>query len=326
MRHIAGESQEELRRTTSPEPVPDPAVDPSGALTVQDVSTLQRVAGNRAVASLMRSMVARDAHDGEGDAAATADQAPAPAATVQEEPELDPATDRGAVPDQAAARPKFDLAGGQTILTKAFGGIKAIVPGKIQLLDQAEFQAAYDKIYGAGDYSWDKYVKPKYGSLNGFAYQGTNYINKASAGLHTIVHEMLHNNCAADFIDVVGSRFNEGATEVLTKKACALFDEPAPTTYPGESPVVQEALDNGLPMVDLEQAYLSGGAKTKIADWVDAHCVLSWAKFKAQFEAGNWAAAKAGLAVKSLSSDKAPDGAGAGDLAPVGAGAGSQSG
>jgi hypothetical protein len=89
---------------------------------------------------------------------------------------------------------------------------------------------------------------------------------------------------------------------------------------------VQEALDNRLPLADLEQAYLVGGAKTKVAAWVDSHCVLSWAKFKERFEAGNWAAAKAGLALKNLSSEKAPDGAGAGDLAPVGAGSGSQSG
>ena len=325
MRHIAGEIEEEARRSTGPSPTTEPAVDPSGALTLDDVSTLQRVAGNRAVAGLMRSrspldLIAREPTDG------GAPGATAPAA-AHGEPELAPATDRGAVPDHSTpARPKFDLAGGQTILTKAFSGIRTIVPGKIQVLDAADFQAAYDKIYGAGDYSWAKYVMPKYGGLNGFAYEGTSYINKASAGLHTIVHEMLHNNTAADFIGVVGSRFDEGATEILTQKACALFDEPAPTLYPGENPVVQEALDNGLPLADLEQAYLVSGAKTKIADWVDSHCVLSWAKFKEQFEAGNWAAAKAGLALKNLSSDKAPEGAGAGDLAPVGAGSGSQSG
>ena len=58
---------------------------------------------------------------------------------------------------------------------------------------------------------------------------------------------MLHNNCASDFIGVVGSRFNEGATEILTQMACGLFDEPAPVCYPGESPCVQAALDSGLP-------------------------------------------------------------------------------
>ena len=164
---------------------------------------------------------------------------------------------------------------------------------------------------------------PKYGSLNGFAYEGVNYINKASAGLHTIVHEMLHNNCAADFIGVVGSRFNEGATEILTQVACAGFGVDAPVCYPGESPVVQAVLDAGLPLADLEQAYLVGGAQTLIADWIQANCILGWPQFKALMEAQNWAAARAGLAPK----------AGAGDLAPgampgdeSGAGSGSMTG
>ena len=74
-----------------------------------------------------------------------------------------------------------------------------------------------------------------------------NYINRASAGLHTIVHEMLHNNTAADWRGVVGSRWDEGTTEVLTQEACAKVAEPAPVCYPGESPVVREAIAQGLP-------------------------------------------------------------------------------
>lgn len=225
--------------------------------------------------------------------------------TTAQEGGVAPAKERGKTPQHPAPhRPGFDLAGGQEILTKAFGDIKKVVPGSIEVLDQAAFEKAYDKIYGAGDYSWAKYVKPKYGSLNGFAYQGTNYINKASAGLHTIVHEMLHNNAAADWVGVVGSRWNEGTTEVLTKKACKLFNEPAPTCYPGESPVVEVALRHGLPEKDLEDAYFTGGAQEKVADWVDKHCVLSWAEVKAKLEANEWAAAKAGLAKKPAQSSK----------------------
>ena len=63
-----------------------------------------------------------------------------------------------------------------------------------------------------------------------------NYINTGSAGLHTVVHEMLHNNTAADWTDFVGSRFNEGTTEVLTQEACAKLKVDAPVCYPGESP------------------------------------------------------------------------------------------
>jgi len=45
---------------------------------------------------------------------------------------------------------------------------------------------------------------------DGFAYR------HGSAGLHTVVHEMLHNNAASDWIPAVGSRFNEGTTEIHT--------------------------------------------------------------------------------------------------------------
>ncbi len=192
----------------------------------------------------------------------------------------------------------MDLASGEAVLKNAFGSMKTIVPGKIQILAPAAFQEAYDKIYGAGDYSWDKYVKPKYGSLNGFAHDGMNYINTGSAGLHTVVHEMLHNNCASDWIPAVGSRFNEGTTEILTQVACAKLNVEAPVCYPGESPCVQAALDAGLPLADLEAAYLNGGAKEKVADWVDKNCKENWAAVKGYMEANDWAAAKAALAKK----------------------------
>jgi hypothetical protein len=282
---------------------------------------LQRLVGNRATAAVLR------APDG-----GTATETAAPGATTTTEgappqPDVAPLAERGTEAGHPPpARPTFDLAGGEQILTGAFGSIKKIVPGRIEVLEQADFQAAYDKIYGKTDWSWEKYVKPTYGGLNGFAHDGTNYINKASAGLHTIVHEMLHNNCAADFVNVVGSRWNEGTTEVLTKVACAAVNEPAPTTYPGESPVVQVAIDSGLPLSDLEDAYLVGGAKRLIADWADANCVLSWAKIKALMEAHDWAAAKAGLAPKASTAkaEGAAEGAGAGSES--GAGSGSESG
>lgn len=194
---------------------------------------------------------------------------------------------------------RLTLAGGQKILTDAFGKAKEFVPGKIEILDTAGFKSAYDAIYGSGQWSWDRYVVPTYGGLNGFAHDGTNYINSDSAGLHTVVHEMLHNNVAGDWRGVVGSRWDEGTTEILTQVACAKANEPAPVCYPGESPVVQEALDQGLPLADLEAAYLSGGAKEKVADWADKNCTENWAAVKGYMEAKNWAAAKAALAKKS---------------------------
>jgi hypothetical protein len=210
-----------------------------------------------------------------------------------------PETKKDVPEHPAPPKLKMDLASGEAILTKAFGKTKTIVQGKIEILGQSEFEAAYDKIYGAGKWSWAKYVKPTYGNLNGFAHEGVNYINKTSAGLHTIVHEMLHNNTASDWTDLVGSRWNEGTTEVLTQVACAKVSEPAPVCYPGESPVVNEAIANGLPLEDLTSAYLSGGAKTKVVGWVDANCKENWAAVKGYMEAKDWAAAKAGLAKKA---------------------------
>ena len=309
-----------------------------GRLSQGNLSALQRLAGNKAVAEVLGSMAPVRAGHGAapgvhaGEAVARREPVSQDPLSIQrakfgsffkniwakikglftkkatvnatnvtiKEDTVAPVEERGNLPTHPPQpRPGFDLAGGQEILTKAFGDVKAIVPGKIEVLNQGDFEAAYDKIYGGGEYSWERYVKPHYGSLNGFAHEGVNYINKASAGLHTIVHEMLHNNAASDWIPEVGSRFNEGTTEILTQVACKLFDEPAPVCYPGESPVVQTALDSGLPLADLEAAYLVGGAKEKIADWVDAHCQLSWAEFKHEMESQNWAAAKAGLAPKS---------------------------
>jgi hypothetical protein len=213
--------------------------------------------------------------------------APPPAGTVA------PVTTE--LPRHPAPQLPMDLTTGQAVLSGAFGEIKSITAGTIQILDQAAFQAAYDRIYGAGPYSWTAYVAPRYGSLNGFAYDGVNYINRASAGLHTVVHEMLHNNTAADWRGVVGSRWDEGTTEVLTQDACARVAEPAPVCYPGESPVVREAIAQGLSQDDLTSAYLTGGAQAKVADWVDAHCTENWAAIKAHMEANDWAAARAGL-------------------------------
>ena len=214
-------------------------------------------------------------------------------------PDVAPPTEKQA-PEHPPPAPKLgmDLASGEKVLSNAFGAVKKIVPGKIELLAQADFQVAYDKIYGAGKYSWDKYIKPTFGNLEGFAHIGVNYINTDMGHLDTIAHEMLHNNAAADWRGVVGDDFNEGATEILTIAACKKISVPFLVSYPGENPVVQAALDAGLPFDDLVQAYLMGGAQAKIADWVDKNCKESFAKVKEYMAAKNWAAAKAALAKK----------------------------
>jgi hypothetical protein len=268
----------EQRRPRPPEPA-EPAPARREALSPAGVLALQRGAGNASV----RAYLARD------DTATATTTAP---------PEAAPETKKAEPEHPAPPKLTMDLASGEKVLTNAFGGVKTIVAGKIEILDLPDFKAAYDKIYGAGEYSWDKYVVPKFGGLNGFAYDGVNYINKASAGLHTIVHEMLHNNTAADWRAVVAHDWDEGTTEVLTQEACKKLSVDAPVTYPGESPVVREAVASGLSLDDLAAAYLSGGAQAKVADWVDKTCKESFAKVKGYMAAKDWAAAKAALAKK----------------------------
>lgn len=290
-------------------PAPDPGVlarrpdDAAANLTRGQVLALQRTAGNAAVNAVLSAKGRTLQREGGTATESVEEQSTEEQSTeegVSSEPELAPETTKEAPEHPPPPKLKLDLASGETVLTGAFGKVKKIVPGKIEVLDPAAFQAAYDKIYGATQWSWDKYVKPTYGSLNGFADKGTNYINKGSAGLHTVVHEMLHNNTdVAGFRDFVGSRFDEGATEVLTQEACAKVSEPAPVCYPGESPVVRELLNAGLPLDDLITAYFSGGAAFKIAAWINNNCKSNWATFKMHMEAKDWAAAKADLAKKA---------------------------
>ena len=293
----------EERETPAARPAPDPGVlarrpdEPPASLTRGQVLALQRTAGNAAVRAVLSPSKPTLQRNGGG---GTATEEVSAEDEVHGDPEIAPETKKDAPEHPPPPKLGLDLASGEAVLTGAFGKAKKIVQGKIEILDQAAFQVAYDKIYGAGPWSWDKYVKPTYGSLNGFADKGVNYINKDSAGLHTVVHEMLHNNTdVAGFRDFVGSRFDEGATEVLTQEACAKVSEPAPVCYPGESPVVRELLNAGLPLDDLVTAYFSGGAAFKIAAWINNNCKSNWATFKMHMEAKDWAAAKADLAKKT---------------------------
>ena len=288
-----GHARDHTRRTEEEEheaerPAPAPA--PSPKLSRSHVLALQRSAGNAAVSSLLstRSIQRNGGTD-------TAPPGVEGETDTESEPEIAPETTKKEPEHPPPPKLKMDLASGEAVLTQSFGEVKKIVPGTIQLLDQAAFQAAYDKIYGASQWSWAKHVAPGPGNLNGFAYEGVNYINKNIAGLHTVVHEMLHNNAHPTWTPFVGPAWNEGTTEVLTQEACAKVSEPAPTCYPGESPVIREALKSGLPMADLVAAYFNGGAAFKIAAWINDNCKANWATVKAAMTNKDWAAAKAAL-------------------------------
>jgi hypothetical protein len=270
-----------------PEPAPETLPQGRAGLHPGAILALQRSAGNSAV----RAMLARD------ETTAVVED---PKSSTTQEPTTAPEVEKTEPEHPPKPKLEMDLASGEKVLTNAFGSVKKIVPGKIEIYPLAGFKAAYDKIYGKSPYAWDTYVAPKFGGLNGFAYGGVNYINSDSAGLHTVVHEMLHNNTATDWRGVVGHDWDEGTTEILTQVACKKLAVDAPTCYPGESPVVQAALDAGLPLAELEAAYLVGGAQAKVAAWIDANCKENYAAIKGYMTAKNWASAKAGLAKKSV--------------------------
>ena len=185
----------------------------------------------------------------------------------------------------------LSLATAKKILDDSYSDLHTFVEGSIQVLEQDAFQVKYDSIY-APDYAWDTYVIPTFGNLEGFAHEGTNYINKALAHTDTVVHEMLHNNTAADFVAVVGDEFNEGTTEILTIDACTAANVAWTVSYPGQDPVIRKIVAAGLSMTNLKKAYLVGDAQTLIADWADTNCKGDWSVIKNAMETKDFATAE----------------------------------
>jgi len=211
-------------------------------------------------------------------------------------------------PDVDAAAPNVEGAsttGGplskekaKQVLQDAFGSYVTISEGKVEVLEQAAFQVAYDKIYGKTQYSWDKWVKPIHGNLNGFAYDGVNYINKNMANTGTVPHEMLHNNAASDWRPFVGSQFDEGSTDVLKQHALKKAGLSSPNSYPDQISCVEAFLATGVSKEQLFTAYLKGGASKIVGEHVDKTCKGSWSDVKTAMEAKDWAKAKVKLAKK----------------------------
>jgi hypothetical protein len=184
------------------------------------------------------------------------------------------------------------------ILEDAFGTYKTMSGGALEVLDAAAFKEAWERVYGKTKYSWDKWVvlKPG-GSLNGFAHKGINYVNKESANLGTVPHEMLHNNTAADWTAVVGSEFNEGATDYLKQYALKKAGKTSPNSYPSQMAVVATYV--AIASEDsLFTAYLKGGADKLVKEKVDTDCG-SWADVKDAMQAKDFAKAKIKLKKKA---------------------------
>jgi len=184
------------------------------------------------------------------------------------------------------------------ILNDSYGTYKTCVKGDVRLLDQAAFQAAYDAIYGATKYAWDPYVKNGPGNLEGFAHKGVNYINKDCTSIDTVPHEMLHNNCAADWTAAVGSQFNEGTTEYLTIKAVTKAGKVPSHSYPSQEACVRELIAQGLSESSLMSAYFKGDAANLICKWADSNCTDTWANIMAALQSKDWATARAKMKKK----------------------------
>lgn len=238
--------------------------------------------------------------NGGGEAQAKGDAGKGEHGGKEGEPDVKPAMKDGDKdkPPEVPKKEFLDQEAARKILEDAYGSYKTIDKGKVEILAQADFQKAYDKIYGAGPYSWDKYVKPGPGNLEGFAHDGTNYINKDCISLDTVPHEMLHNNTAVEYRDFVGNEFDEGTTEYLTIAAMNKAGKKPSHSYPQQEGCVQALIAAGFSADDLKKAYFKGGTKALLGDWVDAHCKAKWADIKAELQAKDFAKAKAHLQKK----------------------------
>lgn len=193
----------------------------------------------------------------------------------------------------------LSAAAARRVLDDAYGAYKGIDAGQVRVLAQAEFQAAYDEIYGDTEYSWDAWVVPTHGNLNGFAYDGVNYINAGTANITTVPHEILHNNAADDWRPFVGSSFDEGATEYLEQHALRRAGIRTKLThYPKQRGVVEAFLASGQAESQLFEAYFRGGARGVVGQWVDSHCQGSWNQVQTAMEQSKWATARACLQPK----------------------------
>jgi hypothetical protein len=258
------------------------------AATPELIQRLQPVIGNRAVQRIVRTGVTPGLM-------VQADRGllqQAPIARVQGPVIKAPKIPKRLRSKAAKKKPKKKLiekAKAAEILYDAYKGyVKKITSGKVVVLPQADFEKAWDKIYGKGD--WDKNVKPVDGNLEGFAHNNVSYINKDLQSVDVVPHEMLHNNEAASWYGFAGEELNEGVTEYLTIKAVKAAKYKPTHSYPDQERVARE-----LVKVTSEGHLLSAYFKGKTADLkkeMESKCRGNWAQFKAAMQAEKWTKAK----------------------------------
>jgi hypothetical protein len=162
----------------------------------------------------------------------------------------------------------------QAILTAAYGSVRKIVPGKVDVVDDAtlrqrfdDFQIRKGTINPKTQESWkagDAYkVFPV---LEGFADRDnqTIYVQEQMASgpegqISVAVHEMLHINAAGGFAGAVGADIDEGTTEYLTIQACKKAGVPIQAAYGPQVGLVTH-LGAVIGESTLTQAYFGGAS------------------------------------------------------------------
>lgn len=191
----------------------------------------------------------------------------------------------------------MSLAGAQKVLQGQFGGTKDIVPGTIVMLaDQPACSAKYDEVcmaagvkrsdgsdWAAGDCAKDDAAAGV--QTEGFAWQGTVYVNGATTLVTATAHEILHNNTAPAYRGAVGETINEGTTEIFARRALksAGVKVPSVTAYPDQVRMTEklEKLVGGATLVN---AYF-GGPDTLVSKFEELKGAGTWANLKLQAEA-----------------------------------------
>lgn len=180
----------------------------------------------------------------------------------------------------------------RSILDAEFGHIKSIDLPKVVLLNAADTKSTYEKFYGAGSYPA--------GGLEGFARDGTNYLNMGSQSADTVIHEMLHTQEHADWdgLAYAGvSSIGEGATELLTKRAATRYEIPTSTSYPSQHALVNHMNTHSSVETMMNAYFLGGSHVTTYRTEVEAGMVApnTWVEFKARIDANDIPGARAML-------------------------------
>ena len=227
--------------------------------TPTDVRALQRTVGNRALARMFGGTVQRHPEGAElpqkedqvGEIQEKEQLAPAATRTKAEETaQTGEATKSGKAfqKSQKLTPGAMSLASAQKILQGAFGGVKDIVPGAVEVLaDQPACAAKYDEVCIAGGVTRPDGSAWKAGDCakddaaagvltQGFAWGGVVYVNGQTTLVTATAHEILHNNTVAGFRDRVGETLNEGCTELLARRALSVAGVTVPsiTAYPDQ--------------------------------------------------------------------------------------------